>query len=235
MGGNFELLLKEHEFSGPLDLLLNLVTEQKMQISEISLSAVTEQYLGYLERMSERRPDEMADFLVVATKLLFIKSRALLPQLQPELEDGEDLTEQLERYALFVRASKHVGKAWSPAAHMKARTPLKVVDENPEMPPKLTSEVLQESMKKLIERLKPAKPALEKSKIDRTISLKEKVLQIGKLLKSKKRFSFAAVAGDSDNKTETIVSFLAILELMKQYKLVLTQKGAGHDIMISSV
>ncbi len=235
MPGGFQLQLEEHEFTGPLDLLLSLVNEQKMSISEISLSTVTEQYMNHLDSIAHRRPGEMADFLVVASRLLFIKSRALLPQLQPELEEEEDLTAQLERYAQFVKASKHIARMWNVKSHMQGRRPEKVIPDNVPMPSLLTVSSIHASMQRLVSRLTPAKPALSQSRIDRTISLKEKIARVSKLLRSKKAFSFSDVAGEGSNKTETIVSFLAILELMKQYKLVLSQKSASHDIMIQSV
>ena len=80
---NFSINLKtqndEENFSGPFDLLLNLIDEQNLDISEISLSQVTEQFLNYLDNLESEKPDELADFLVIATKLLFLKSKKILP------------------------------------------------------------------------------------------------------------------------------------------------------------
>ena len=70
---------KLQQFTGPLDLLLNLVGEQKMDISDVSLSTVTEQYLKYLEQIETKEPEEMADFLLIAARLLLLKSKKLLP------------------------------------------------------------------------------------------------------------------------------------------------------------
>jgi segregation and condensation protein A len=93
-------------FEGPLDLLLHLIERQELDITAISLAQVTNQYLEYLGRVSERNPGNLADFLVVAAKLLLIKSRVLLPQppvpLAPEEEDvGDDLVRQLMEYKRF--------------------------------------------------------------------------------------------------------------------------------------
>ena len=76
------------QFTGPLDLLLGLINEQKMDISEVSLSKVTEQYLNKLEQMEDKQPEELAEFLLVAARLLFLKSKKLLPQFSPEEEEG---------------------------------------------------------------------------------------------------------------------------------------------------
>jgi len=80
--------IKLENFSGPLDLLLHLIEEKQMDITTVSLSSVTEQFLAYLQEIDERSPEELASFLVVATKLLLLKSQALLPFLQVEEEEN---------------------------------------------------------------------------------------------------------------------------------------------------
>ena len=87
-------------FAGPLDLLLQLIEQQQMDITAVSLARVTDQYLAYLSLIEERRPDDLAEFIAIAARLLVIKSRALLPQ-PPRTDDeaeediGEDLVRQL--------------------------------------------------------------------------------------------------------------------------------------------
>jgi len=94
------------QFQGPLDLLLRLIEKEKLDITEVALSKVTEQYLKHLELIEESLPEDLADFLVIATKLLYIKSKALLPYLYPEDDDETDLAEQLKMYKLFLEAAK---------------------------------------------------------------------------------------------------------------------------------
>ena len=98
-------------FEGPLDLLLHLIERQELDITAISLAQVTNQYLEYLAGASERDPDNLADFLVVAAKLLLIKSRVLLPQppAPPAAEEedlGDDLVRQLVEYKRFKEAAR---------------------------------------------------------------------------------------------------------------------------------
>ena len=110
------MIMKAHfqleKFSGPLDLLLSLIDEEKLDINELAISEVTEQYLRYLEAMEEKRPEELADFLVMATRLLLLKSKNLLPQLETDEEEGPSLEEQLRLYKAFVEASKKLNKKW---------------------------------------------------------------------------------------------------------------------------
>ena len=100
------------EFDGPLDLLLSLVDEKKMEITEVSISSVTEPFLEYLDTLEEKDAQELADFLVVAAKLLLMKSRTLLPQFAPEEDDGVSLEDQLRLYRRFVEVSKKINTLW---------------------------------------------------------------------------------------------------------------------------
>ena len=104
--------VKTTHFSGPLDLLLSLIAEKKMSITELALAEVTEQYVHSIDALEEKDPDELADFLVIATKLLLLKSKSLLPQFFPEEEDGPSLAEQLKLYKAFVDASKKIHAIW---------------------------------------------------------------------------------------------------------------------------
>ncbi|MEJ2735962.1 MAG: segregation/condensation protein A, partial [Anaerolineae bacterium] len=98
-------------FEGPLELLLHLIEREELDITQVSLAQVTNQYLDYLAQLSERDPDNLADFLVVAAKLLLIKSRILLPQApSPTVSDeedlGEDLVRQHKEYRRFKEAAR---------------------------------------------------------------------------------------------------------------------------------
>ncbi len=221
------------QFNGPLDLLLNLIEEQKMDINEVALFQVTEQYLYYLDSLEIKNPEELADFLVVATKLLFLKSRKLLPDFIQE-EEGPSLEEQLRLYKMFVESAKKLNKCWL----NKRRSVFRV--EPPRrstefIPPKnLGLENLHESMVKLLRRIKPLKP-LPHTEIDKAVSMKEKIDEIRNLLKSNGSISFFQSLHNSKNKTEVIIGFLALLELVKQKSVALRQCGAFNDILIEQV
>jgi len=105
--------VKIEQFEGPLDLLLNLIEEQKLSIVKLSLAAVTDQYLEHIKNNQEIHLENLSDFLSVAAKLILIKSKALLPLLKltnEEEEEIEDLTEKLKEYKKFKEISLKVGQ-----------------------------------------------------------------------------------------------------------------------------
>ncbi len=224
---NFQL----EQFSGPLDLLLSLIDEEKLDISEVSLSAVTEQYLNYLNQIENRKPEELADFLLIAARLLLLKSKKLLPQMDIEEEGGSSLEEQLRLYKVFIEASRKIHQAWqeNKRAVFRIEPPRKRKEFIP--PENLALESMRESMVKLLQRIQPLKP-LPQTHIDKTVSLEEKINQIRALLSGGGAVNFSAVLQDSQSRTEVIIGFLALLELVKQKAVFLKQKQSFNDIVI---
>lgn len=227
--------VKIAQFEGPFDLLLNLIGEEKLDISEVSLSEVTEQFLSYLDTLDEDRAEELADFLVVAARLLYLKSRVLLPQFSPDDEEyGPSLEDQLRVYKAFVEASKTINRRWL-GPHLSvfriepARAPQGFVE-----PKNLDVAAIHAAMNELLVRIKPPKP-LPQTQIDKAVSMKERIDRIRKMLRSKKQFSFSDIVGSGENKTEVIVGFLALLELVKQKNLVLVQTKIFSDIKIKRI
>lgn len=230
MKANFQL----EQFSGPLDLLLSLIDEQKLNISELAISEVTEQFLKYLEAIEEKKPEELADFLVVATRLLLLKSKNLLPQLQPDEDEGPTLEDQLRLYKAFIEASKKLNKRWleNKLANFRIEPPRRPEGFTPPMNFGLNT--LHESMLVLIQRLKPLKE-LPQTQIDRGITMKEKLDQLRIFLKKSKGFSFQEVLQNSQNRTEVIITFLALLELVKDNQVALKQADNFADILVEKV
>lgn len=231
---NFSLNVNGEGFSGPLDLLLSLIDEQKLSLSELSLSQVTEQYLVYLDKMEEKKPEEMADFLVVATRLLLLKSKQLLPQFSLEEDDGPSLEEQLRLYKKFIEVAKKLNKNWisGERAIFRVEPTRKQTEFCP--PANLSISSLQQSIEKLLNRIKPPKP-LPRTHVDKAVLMKEKINQIRNWLKEKKSFSLSQILNDSKNKTEVIVTFLSLLELVKAKDLLLKQDNNFSDILVEKI
>lgn len=223
--------IKLEQFSGPLDLLLSLIAEEKLDITTIALSHVTEQYLQYLEQAGEKNADELADFLVVATRLLLLKSRALIPQLSPEPDDGPSLEAQLRLYKVFVDVSKKIQRLWlSPNRGEWRIEPLRRAEAF--VPPDHVDLArLHGTMVQLINRLRPPK-ALPRTVIDKSVSVQEKIDYIRELFRRVKACSFHEMMNQSRSRTEIIVSFMAVLELMKQQVIIITQEEQFGDILI---
>lgn len=229
--------LKLDRFEGPLDLLLQLIERQELNINDVSLAAVTEQYLDYLEKSHDLLPEDLADFLVVAAKLLLIKSRTLLPDLFPEDSEEEDLglAEQLAIYKQYVEASHKIGRRLRRRTFMYAKERLPIMEAPAFSPPhNLTADVLRQFCEKILENLeKFVRPAAEI--IKRTISLQEKILTLRKLLEAGTEIDFKRLVIDARSRMEIIVSFLAILELVKQRYAVARQDSRGGSIMLVRV
>lgn len=226
--------IKLEQFSGPLDLLLALIEQEKLNIGEIALSKVTEQYFEYLNKLEEHRPEELADFLVIATKLVYLKSRNLLPQLSIEEDDGPSLADQLKMYKRYIEASRDIQKLWDKnfVAYGRIEPPIKV--EGFVLPANAGTEDLYSFITSLLKRLKPLCP-LPRVNIDRAISVKEKIANIFNLLKTRKKLSFIQLLSESENKTEVIISFLAILELIKSGDASVSQKNTFSDLEIYKI
>lgn len=225
---------KLKQFNGPFDLLLSLVEGKELKITEIALSEITEQYLKYLDTLEETDVYELADFLVVAARLLHMKSRLLLPEFLFDEEDEGGLEVQLKLYKQFVDASKIIEAKWMDGAQsfFRVETPRQALEFS--LPTNVLLESLTESMIQLVSKLIPAK-TLERTYIDKTVSLKERVDSIIALLKSRKSFKFFDVLDDANNKTEVIIGFLAILELAKRKSLIFKQDMSFGDILITRV
>src|ERR1051325_3053203 len=105
--------IKTEQFEGPLDLLLQLIEDQRMDISTLALAKVTEQFLSYVKNLQEKNPINLADFLIIAAKLLVIKSKSLLPNLDLGIEEEEtayDLATQLLQYKKFKEVARYLKK-----------------------------------------------------------------------------------------------------------------------------
>lgn len=224
---------KLEQFEGPLELLLTLIEEEKLPLTDISLARVTEQFLQQLKEFSEEgtveKTAEVADFLVVATKLLYLKSRLLLPYLEPEEADGPTLADQLKLYKEYVSASKEIARLWerSLLGYGRSEPPLKA--EGFMLPTNAKAAQLEKTFAGLVKRLRPLK-ALPQVAIDRTISLKEKIEAIYAALQNVTRFTLRSLTNEAENRTEVIVTFLAILELAKQQRVQLKQETCFSDL-----
>lgn len=226
--------IKVEQFEGPLDLLLQLVEDQKLEITKVSLTQVTEQYIQILNQSVGKKvtSGELADFLVVATRLLLIKSRALLPFLEWEKDEGEDLSKQLKIYKEYLDASKVVASMIGQKNFSFARAKLWTVEAIGFAPPsKLTSDKLTQILTDVIAGLEPYLN-LPTEVVRRTIDIQEKIQQIRDKISSQVNTSFSEILKEAKDKTEIIVSFLALLELIKQKTIVVKQNKIFDDITV---
>ncbi|OGF38023.1 hypothetical protein A2482_02880 [Candidatus Falkowbacteria bacterium RIFOXYC2_FULL_48_21] len=226
--------IKSEKFNGPLDLLLQLIEGEKLEITEISIAQVTDQFLAYIEKMEEKNPEELADFLFVAARLLLLKSKAILPEIDEE-GDLDDLEKQLKLYKEFVEASKKINALILEKrfTFSRERPPFKTdVEFSP--PPELKTLVMQAAMLAVLRRLDPL-VKIPRQIMERTISLQQKILEIKDFLAKQTKFGFRSLIESAKTKTEVIMNFLALLELVKQRHLKLKQTKNFDDIMIEKL
>lgn len=231
------------KFSGPLGLLLSLIEGEELDITEISLAKIADDYVGYIRAAKDIDPEELADFLVVAAKLLFIKSKALLPYLYSAEEEEEigDLERQLRMYKEFVAASLKVkdiiaGRHWLyvPPLTKNRRGQFNLPVFSP--PAKLTAAVLHERFLLIIAGLaKQQEAKLPERTLEPQINIDERILLIKNMLIDKIKVNFSRLLAAASTKTEVIVSFLAVLELAKQKELFFEQEELFSEIMISKL
>lgn len=227
--------IKLEQFEGPLDLLLQLIEEEEMDITKVSLAKVTDQYLAYLNSTTDISTEELADFLVVAAKLLLIKSRVLLPQLDFDDEDGTDLERQLRMYKEFYEASKVLNKMILKKHFLYPRDRMIVKIDKVFNPPKsLTTEKLHDLFVIVLQELEPW-VNLPKEVMVKTTSIRERISNIQQMITEKAMMSFRELLKSSKSKTDIIVTFLAVLELVKQRSVAVVQEKVFDDIVIQKI
>ncbi len=231
-------IVSSQKFEGPLGVLLTMIENEKLDITEIALANIADQYVTYVQNNQAIDPEEVADFLVVAARLLWLKSKALLPYLISEAEEEvDDLEKQLRMYKQFAEASWKVADLFAqkkyqyrPEFNRQSRQslfnlPLFVA------PPGINPEKMKESMLLILQRLAEEKPLPEES-LEEEINLEDRVLIIRQLLKQQVSFSFQSLIKQGSSKTEMVVNLLAILELIKQQELEFEQEYLFSDIRL---
>lgn len=235
------------KFSGPFALLLSLIESEEMDITEIALAKIADDYVNYIRAARDIDPEEMADFLVIAAKLLFIKSKALLPYLYSAEEDEEinELERQLRMYKEFVEASRKIKEIIAgenflflppitSGKHRRAQFNLPVFSP----PAKITAVILRDKFLAVLagweaQLLREKEEKLAEMTLEPKISIDEKIFFIKKMLLDKIRVNFSKLLAAAGTKTEVIVSFLAVLELAKQKELIFEQTELFSEIHIS--
>lgn len=221
------------KFQGPLEALLNLIEERKLSVSEVSLSGVCDGYLAYVEKLPEMPLAETSQFILVASTLLLIKSRTLLPTLELSEDENEsvhELERRLARYAIFRNAAKILRKEWGAHPMLFARrAPLR---ESVFSPGEASVRSIAAAARKLASLL-PKPEALARAAVAPVLALEDVIINLKKRLTGAFRAKFSELTKTSD-RHEVIVYFLAMLELVRSGSASVTQDKLFEDIMIES-
>lgn len=226
--------IKIEQFDGPFHVLVEMLEKDKLDITDISLSKVTEQYLTAINSQAFIDPYALADFLVVSSRLLFLKSKLLLPMLDwGEDEEDIDLEARLKMYKEYYDAAKVIDKILKQKKFAFAREKLAIDVEvlfNP--PHSLSTMKMKEVMAKVISDIEPI-VKIPKKIIRQTISIRDKINHVRELILAKVTANFSELLAGSKDKTEAIVTFLALLELVKQRVISVEQEENYGEIIIN--
>ena len=230
--------IKIDNFEGPIDLLLYLIEKNKMDIYEINLTEITEQYMEYLNKMQELNLEIASEFLVMASTLLYLKSKNLLPKQEEEEEiTEEELIRRIVEYKKFKEMSKIFKENYEEFSKRIFKGP-----EDIELPKKTLEEkydknVIPEIYKEIVERtsvrLNQNAKNIEKIALVDTYTVGSKVKEMFKILIKSKKFVFNKVFSLSKrNKQEVVTAFTGLLELSRRDKVVTEQNELFGDILV---
>lgn len=230
---------KLHDFEGPLDLLLHLIKEKKKDIMEIQLSEITDQYLNYINEMKELNMEIATEFLVVATKLMAIKSFKMLP-VDPVEEDEEEMMDpelafklHLKEYELFKEAGETLHNIENVNRFYKS--PDKSVGDSRIVFNQFSLDKMLDAFAKVLMRVDEKEHPQEAKKINKDRwTVAEKLQFLKGVLKENKEINFFSLFDENYSKLEIITVFLAVLELLKFQYAEVVQNDKYEDIIIKA-
>lgn len=234
-----KVLYKLENFEGPLDLLLHLITKNKVSIYDIPIVEITDQYMEAISGVEEAQLDNTSEFLVLAAQLLYIKSKMLLPKDEEEEEEDprEELAQRLLEYQRCKEASAELRKTefWSRYMFFKETEkidfPIPPYDRRHE-----TAELIDAFnaiLQRKIRKEKPKKKAFYGIVGREKVSVEDMVEKVCKMLSKQRRLPFKSVFRKNDSKPEMIATFLALLEMIKLSKISADYDYEKKDFIIT--
>ncbi len=232
------------KFQGPLGLLLSMIEAEELDITEIALANIADQYVKYVETAVNIEADEIADFLVMAARLLYIKSKALLPYLNTEEEEEvfDDLEKQLRMYKQFIEASIKLSDIIKQEQLMFVPVFSKILRQEKQMestfapPAKLGVKDLEQCYLQILANLKKRQEKkLPEERLEKKVNIEERINHIRSLLAAQLSLSFQKFLEKSQSKAEVIVNILAMLELAKQRELEFEQIDLFSEIKVLKI
>lgn len=228
-----------NDFEGPLDLLLHLIKNSKMEISEVRISEITEQYIKFIRDMEELNLDIASEYLVMAAELMEIKSRSLLPKKETEESEEEEINpeEELKRrlleYQMYKESTLEFRRLEENRTNVFTRLPESVEtisDEHYVNDGDITIDDLMAALKNILDRKEYSKPINTKV-TKKELSVSERMVRIRDILKSKKKVSFVSLF-ENVTRPYVVVTFLSILEMAKNKELIISQDANFGEIYI---
>ena len=229
-------------FEGPLDLLLHLIKENKMDIFDIEIESITRQYLDYIHKMKEQNLDIASAYLVMASELTLIKARMLLPRPKVNDEESEEedprveLVARLLEYQAYKEITKTLKENESKRQEIHTKLPENInnyIEENTVITGEGSIDLLVDAFKKFLVRKSEEKPLSTKVTM-KEITVSSRKLEIKSILKKEKRVSFFKLFPVS-TKEYIVATFLAILDMARNKELLIKQEELFSDIIVEGV
>jgi len=234
--------IKIQNFEGPLDLLFHLIEKNKMDIYDIQIGEVTDQYIEYLGQMESLDLEIASEFLVMASTLLLIKSRMLLPKPQPPGEDPDDLRDQLINSLLEYKKYKECAaelkkrEAYYSMMFYKPQELFKVLTFdiiNKDYPAEAIPGIYADICLRNIKKINPRKEIVNELIVNDKITIRSKIKEIVRFLLNKTKFKFSELfIKGKDTRMDVVTSFMAVLELAKVKRLTIEQKEHFGEIVV---
>lgn len=233
-----DIEFRVNEFEGPLDLLLHLIKHNEMDIMDIEIDKITDQYLKYLDEMERMNLEVTSNYLVIASELLYIKSKILLPNSDDNVEedDLDDPRDSLVQRLLEYQAYKNITNVLKDKEEVRRGFYTKIpedinlyVDNEVSIKSDVSLDDLVDAFKKYLVRQRENKPLITKV-TEKEITVSDRKSYISRVLKSKRKVNFIELFEDY-SKEYIVATFLAILEMAKLKQLVITQNDMFGEIV----
>jgi segregation and condensation protein A len=227
--------IRTEQYAGPLEKLLELIEQRKMEVTTISLGNVTADFISYVKTLEDRaHPKIVADFILIASRLMLIKSKVLLPNLifTPEEEcEIKDLEERLRLYREFKEAGRMLAGFWPSSPRSFSRPFLNQLENMFCPPTALSDNSLFAAMRSLVGIFQILAPKEERTVKRILVSIEEKMGELMSRLSGNSETNFKAVVAGL-RREEIVALFLAMLHLLKQQKIYIAQEAQFSDIII---
>lgn len=227
-------------FDGPLDLLLSLVSKNEIDIYDIPIAEITDQYMAYLYEADQLNIDLASEFIVVAAQLIEIKTKMLLPKEEPEDEEEpdprEELIRRLNEYRIFKQISAYIKKEEPGYQSLVGKDPEYFPQLYEDAPVDINMQMLLTAMKSVMarSRLKPEEE-FDYTILREEVSVEDMMLMIAEKVEAEGKISFFSLFETRSGKYYVIAAFLAILELVKNNVVELSQEAPYEDITIERI
>ena len=229
-----------NDFDGPLDLLLHLIKQSKMDIFDINIVEITHQYIDFINKMESMNLDVASEYLVMASELIEMKSRYLLPKKEEETDEYEEnpedeLKRRLLEYQIYKESTEKFKELETTRHEVYTKSPERITDlsDTKIINEGVTTYDLLEALQRVLGRLEKSKPITTKV-TRKELSVKDRVIRIRELLSKKKTLKFEELF-EEVNREYVVVTFLSILAMARDNEIKISQKNNFGEIYLERV